>query len=59
MLNLKLFLNFCSFSDFKIDCRNNYHSHHIIDEMVEIISKVIEELFTHQMRVSQAISLEQ
>lgn len=47
-----------SFSDFKIDRRNNYRSHRIIDEMLEIVSMVIEEPLIEQMRASQAISLE-
>ncbi|XP_044022269.1 glucosamine-6-phosphate isomerase 2 isoform X2 [Siniperca chuatsi] len=45
---------------FEADRKNNYRSHHsdIIDEMLEITSKVIEEPLIEQMRASQAISLE-
>lgn len=47
-----------SFSDFKVYRRNNYRSHRIIDEMLEMVFKIIEEPLIEQMRASQAISLE-
>ena len=41
-----------------MDRRNNYRSHRIIDEMLEIISQIIEEPIIQVIRASQAMSLE-
>ena len=38
--------------------RNNYRSHRIIDEMLEILAEVLEEPLLIDIRSSQAISLE-
>lgn len=41
-----------------MDRRNNYRSHRIIDEMLEILSQVIEDPILQEIRASQAVSLE-
>ena len=41
-----------------MDHRNNYRSHRIVDEMLEIISQIIEEPIIQEIRASQAMSLE-
>ncbi|KAK0132440.1 hypothetical protein N1851_032668 [Merluccius polli] len=58
LLSLAQLLGCDYFLKLKIDRRNNYRSHRIIDEMLEIVSMVIEEPLIEQMRASQAISLE-
>ncbi|XP_036975521.1 zinc finger protein 862-like isoform X3 [Acanthopagrus latus] len=58
LLSLAQLLGCDYFLKLKIDRRNNYRSHRIIDEMLEIVSTVIEEPLMEQMRASQAISLE-
>ncbi|KAK0137344.1 Zinc finger protein 862 [Merluccius polli] len=45
-------------SGVSIDQRNNYRSHRIIDEMLEILAEVLEETILMDIRSSQAISLE-
>lgn len=41
-----------------MDRRSNYCSHRIIDEMLEVISQIIEEPIIGEIRASQAMSLE-
>ncbi|KAF4114126.1 hypothetical protein G5714_004349 [Onychostoma macrolepis] len=46
------------FRKLKIDQRNKYTSHRIIDDMLEILAEVIEEPILGDIKSSQAISLE-
>ncbi|XP_050960917.1 uncharacterized protein LOC127162187 isoform X1 [Labeo rohita] len=58
LLSLAELLGCDYFKKLKIDQRNNYRSHRIIDEMLEILSQEIEEPILMAIRSSQAISLE-
>ncbi|XP_046907044.1 zinc finger protein 862-like isoform X3 [Hypomesus transpacificus] len=58
LLSLAELLGCDYFKKLKIDHRNNYRSHRIIDEMLEILSHEIEEPILMAIRASQAISLE-
>lgn len=42
----------------KVDLKNNYRSHRIVDEMLEILARVIEEPLMEDIKSSQTISLE-
>ncbi len=55
---VKKILSFLNFFNFKVDCRNNHCSQWIVDEMLEILSKIIEEPLLEKMRALQAISIE-
>lgn len=41
-----------------MDQRNNYQSHRIVDEMLEILAQIVELPILEEIRSSQAISLE-
>ncbi|KAK5925561.1 hypothetical protein CgunFtcFv8_018076 [Champsocephalus gunnari] len=46
------------FEKLKVDQRNNYQSHRIVDEMLEILAQILELPTLQEIRSSQAISLE-
>ncbi|XP_073718948.1 zinc finger protein 862 isoform X2 [Misgurnus anguillicaudatus] len=58
LLGLAELLGCDYFRKLKIDKRNNYRSHRIIDDMLEILAEVVEEPILSDIRSSQAISLE-
>ncbi|KAL7373291.1 hypothetical protein ABVT39_003142 [Epinephelus coioides] len=58
LLSLAELLGCDYFKKLKIDQRNNYRSHRIIDEMLEILGEVIEEPVLSEIQSSKAIALE-
>ncbi|KAI4799887.1 hypothetical protein KUCAC02_016426 [Chaenocephalus aceratus] len=48
----------CLYWLLKVDQRNNYQSHRIVDEMLEILAQILELPILQEIRSSQAISLE-
>ncbi|XP_026143519.1 uncharacterized protein LOC113118503 [Carassius auratus] len=58
LLSLGELLGCDYFRKLKIDRRNNYRSHHIIDDMLEVLAEVIEEPILTKIKPSQGISLE-
>ncbi|KAI4821076.1 hypothetical protein KUCAC02_029027 [Chaenocephalus aceratus] len=48
----------CLYWLLKVDQRNNYQSHRIVDEMLEILAQIVELPILQAIRSSQAISLE-
>ncbi|KAI4793625.1 hypothetical protein KUCAC02_032599, partial [Chaenocephalus aceratus] len=48
----------CLYWLLKSDQRNNYQSHRIVDEMLEILAQIVELPILEEIRSSQAISLE-
>ncbi|KAK0134769.1 Zinc finger protein 862 [Merluccius polli] len=58
LLTLAELLGCDYFEKLKIDQRNNYRSHRIIDEMLEILAEVLEEPILNKIRSSRALSLE-
>ncbi|XP_073672240.1 zinc finger protein 862-like [Paramisgurnus dabryanus] len=58
LLSLAELLGCDYFKKLKVDQKNNYRSHRIIDEMLEILAMVIEEPLLKDIKSSQAISLE-
>ncbi|KAF3855721.1 hypothetical protein F7725_016444 [Dissostichus mawsoni] len=47
-----------NFNQLNVDQRNNYQSHRIVDEMLEILAQIVELPILEEIRSSQAISLE-
>ncbi|KAK7141431.1 hypothetical protein R3I93_010952 [Phoxinus phoxinus] len=58
LLSLAELLGCDYFRKLKIDRRNNYRSHRIIDDMLEVLAEVIEEPILTKIKSSQGISLE-
>ncbi|XP_061750016.1 uncharacterized protein LOC133549001 isoform X13 [Nerophis ophidion] len=58
LLSLAELLGCDYFRKLKLDQRNNYRSHRIIDEMLEILGEVIEEPVLSEIQSSKAITLE-
>ncbi|XP_034056592.1 uncharacterized protein LOC117535995 isoform X2 [Gymnodraco acuticeps] len=58
LLSLTQLLGCSYFAKLKLDQRSNYHSHRIVDEMLEILAKIVESSIMEKMRVSAAIGLE-
>ncbi|KAI4818899.1 hypothetical protein KUCAC02_004190 [Chaenocephalus aceratus] len=58
LLSLAQLLGCDYFEKLKVDQRNNYQSHRIVDEMLEILALIVELPILQEIRSSQAISLE-
>ncbi|KAK1901674.1 Zinc finger protein 862 [Dissostichus eleginoides] len=58
LLSLAQLLGCDYFEKLKVDQRNNYQSHRIVDEMLEILAQIVELPILEEIRSSQAISLE-
>ncbi|KAK1894428.1 Zinc finger protein 862 [Dissostichus eleginoides] len=58
LLSLAQLLGCDYFEKLKVDQRNNYQSHRIVDEMLEILAQIVELPILQEIRSSQAISLE-
>ncbi|XP_034093435.1 uncharacterized protein LOC117560614 [Gymnodraco acuticeps] len=58
LLSLTQLLGCSYFAKLKLDQRSNYHSHRIVDEMLEILAKIVESSIMEKMRASAAIGLE-
>ncbi|KAK1903321.1 Zinc finger protein 862 [Dissostichus eleginoides] len=58
LLSLAQLLGCDYFEKLKVDQRNNYQSHRIVDEILEILAQIVELPILQEIRSSQAISLE-